>query len=322
MNKIVLIFLSVFMFASLSSEAQFLDRLAREAVRQAERSAEERATKEVQKEVDKQVNKAIDDIVESDSTSMDQKKANSEPTLRSDSERASAIMGALGISTADIDFKNQYVFTSFISTISESVDADGNAQEPVESDIFMNADSKDVMFEVRAENQMSNTIFDSENKCMLILTQENGKKTGMATKIDVDDSQDDVEAERSQPEETVPVPVSMYAEDDDDCLPQKTGKSKTISGFKCYEYRCETDEEIDVIWTTKDVKFDKKLSGLSWVESLSNSVYDGMIIRYENYSKMDKSSTVTTITSVDYNKKNIFSAGDYEISSLSFTPNK
>jgi hypothetical protein len=311
MNRIFLCFVAVFMFATFSSQAQLLERLAREAARQTQRSAEERARKEVQKEVDKQVNKAIDEVLEGDSTAVEKEKT---ATPRSDSERASALMSAMGISTEVIDFEENYVFTSEIVTLSESTDADGNIAPSVETIMAVNEKNEDVMIVVKGEGQQAVTIIDNSNACMLLLTHENGKKSGIATKINIDNS--DSIAENV----TVPLDAFTYGMDDeqDECKPVKTGKSKTISGFKCQEYRCETETEIEILWTTKDVDFKENMKDVSWIGNFSTNAFEGMIIRAENHSKQDKSSTIMTVTGVDWNKNNNFSTKEYEISSFSF----
>lgn len=314
MNRIFVVLTSVLMFTVVTGQAQFLDRLAREAVRQAERSAEKRATKEVQEEVDKQVNKAIDEVLESDSAAVEPQEEKQTSSQSSDSKRATALMSAIGISTEAIDFKDSYDFTSEIVTLTESTESDGNVAPNVETVMAVNEKNEDVMIVVNGEGQQAITIIDNSNACMLILTNDNGKKSGVATKVNIDNP--DSIAENV----TVPLDAFTYGmdEEEDECKPVKTGKTKTISGFKCQEYRCETDTEIDVLWTTKDVSFNENMKEVSWIGNFSTTAFEGMIIRAENYSKEDKSSSIMTVTSVDWNKKNTFSTNDYEISSFSF----
>lgn len=299
------------MLTASSSKAQFLDRLAREALRQAEHTAEDRATEEVQKEVDKQVNKAIDEVLKSDSIDTSDDKDVERPS-RSDSERAEALMNAMGVSTADIDYKESYTFTAEITTLTTATNDDGTAAPQAETVMVINSSNKDVMFSVLSEEKLASTIVDNENGCVIILTEEDGKKGGVATKFNIEDPESVAES--------MPVSLMEYAaeEDEEVCTPVKTGKSKTISGFKCHEYRCETNDEINVMWLSNDIKLNKRYEGIAWLEMFSSDEYDGVIVQFETYSKNNKSSSVMTLTSIDWSKTTLFSTKEYEISSFSF----
>ncbi|HKM92743.1 MAG TPA: DUF4412 domain-containing protein, partial [Prolixibacteraceae bacterium] len=106
-----------------------------------------------------------------------------------------------------------------------------------------------------------------------------------------------------------------------ECEMTKTGRTKTISGYKCSEFRCEIDSEIEVAWITKDFSASKNniFGQTPWGSAFSKSMLDGMIMQYKTTSKLDKSSSIMTVKSIDSNKKNSFSTTGYEISSLSFS---
>lgn len=190
--------------------AQVLRSIARSAMNQAKNSVENRAEKEVDKKVDEAINKSIDKALESDST--DSKKSsqkNSGNEENADSVRASKIMRSFGMSN-DVKHKELYSFTAQITMISEITDAQGEKLAPVESAVSFNESNSDANFQFKDQTGKSTTIYDQENKCMLMLSNGEGGKTGFATKIDVDANQS-----KSGKTET----------EADDCM-KKTGNSK------------------------------------------------------------------------------------------------
>ncbi|HOO84371.1 MAG TPA: DUF4412 domain-containing protein [Prolixibacteraceae bacterium] len=305
------------------AQAQMLKNIARGAINQAKNSAEDRASEEVNEEVDKGVNKFIDNLIGEDSTQNQNNTGERKPpenAAENSQANVNRFMQNLGISTADVKKKDIYKFTSQIVTVTESTDEDGIQQSPVEFIINANESNSDFMFEAKDNGNQTATIFDNENKCMLVLSEENGKKTGFATKFDPEAVAEGanamyesgmIAAEMEELEEV----------EEEECEMAKTGRTKTISGYKCDEFRCETNSEIEVAWITKEISASKnKLFGQTpWGSDFSNSLLEGMIIQYETKSKLDKSSSVMTVKSIDSNKNSTFSTAGYQISSLSFS---
>lgn len=322
MKRLIPFLLLALAFSTNPAQAQMLKNIARGAVNQVKNSAEDRASEEVNKEVDKGVNKFIDNLLEEDSTqtpSNTNERKPSENAAENSQANVNRFMNNLGISTTEVAKKDVYKFSTQIVTVTESTDYDGSKEEPSEFIIYANDDNADFMFEVISEGKKSATIFDNENKCMLILSDENGQKTGFATKFDPEAVAQGTNAIYQSGMATAELEEESEAPE---CEMTKTGRTKTISGYKCDEFKCETNSEIEVAWITKDFSASKnKMFGQTpWGSDFSNSMLEGMIMQYETKSKVDQSSSVMTVKSIDTNKKSSYSTVGYQISSLSFSP--
>jgi hypothetical protein len=310
MKKLIFVVFALIFVSSVN--AQVLRNIARSAVNQAKNSAENRAEKEVDKKVDEEVNKSIDKMLESDSTK--NKKSTQKVSENQDSVRASKFMKKLGVSTEAVKYKDVYKFSSEITMVIQATNSDGKKQEPAEYVSRFDETSSDASFVLGTkEGSSTTTIMDSGNKCMLILSISDGKKAGFASKFDPD-------ANVKAPEEKTGTAQKIV----DDCKLTKTGKTQSISGYNCSEYRCETADVTTIVWTTKDfsAKNNKLFGSNAMGKSYKTDGLDGMVIQYETHSKTDKSSSIMTIKSIDMKKSSSFSTAGYEISSFSFTGKK
>lgn len=324
MKRTFLIFISFLSFAAVS-HAQIGNRLLRTVTNQAINSVENRANKEIEKKVDESVNKAIDNMLESDSiekkdNAIENEAQSGTQNKTSDDESAAKVarlMKSFGVSTDIPKHKDDYKFTSQMVTLNESTDDKGTKIDPVESYISYNENNSDVLFKVNDRNNSSITIMDHENKCILVLTESEGQKSGIVTKFDPEkmaQKLSDLPTENNVEEEVV----------EDECKMVKTGKTKTISGFSCAEHRCETSDEIFVAWITKDrsANLNNIFRNNEWGSNFKTEGFDGMAIRYETYSKSNKSSSIMTITSFDNKKSSSFSLSGYTLSGFNLNTSK
>ncbi len=305
------------LFFIVPSQAQILRNIARSAVNSAKNSAEDRVEKEVDKKVEKEVNKLFDKALEKDST----KSSATNPAEKSGSSKSdepqdmSNIMKKLGVNTENVKYKESYKFNSQIVTEIIMTDADGKKAKPSEYVMGFNESTSDLMMKMNEQSNSTTTIIDTENSCMLMLTDSEGKKSGFASKFDPN----------AKAPQGGQMPDSKTTEEKtEDCKMTKTGNSKTISGYSCNEYRCETSDEISVAWVTKDISAsnNKMFKNSTFGSSFVTDGFEGMVIQYEFKSKKDKSETVTTVKSIDMNKQSSFSTKGYSVSSFSFAPGK
>jgi hypothetical protein len=316
MKKLLILLLAIVVVAS--ANAQILKNIARSAGNQVKNSAENRASEEANKQVDKSVNKFFDNLVKEDTTKTKETKV-AKPTGTTGNgggdqppAGVSSFMKSLGMSTEVPPHKEMFKFTAQIVSSTEGTDPKGKKTETVESTISLDEKTSDAMFRTKSQGNASSFIMDMENSCMIILNEAEGQKSGLISKIDL--NQKGGNAPESKEETKV----------EDECKLTKTGKTKTISGFNCTEYRCETATEISVTWTTKDFSaknnkiFGNSTPGVTYkVDGM-----DGMIIQTEFYSKSDKSSSIMTIKSIDMNKSSSFSLAGYQLSAFNFGGNK
>lgn len=323
MKKLFILIFAIFFITSVNG--QVLRSIARSATNQAKNSAENRASKEVDNQVDKGVNKFIDNLIKEDSTKNKENQTTGttkNDTATGDNDQAPAavsnFMKSLGVSNEAIPHKDEYKFTGQIIMTIQITDSDGKSSNASEYQTCFDEKSSDAMFKMKSQdnNSTTSTIIDQQNNCMLMLTESDGKKTGFATKFDPNSSQNTQTAETTKTKET--------SNTDDDCTPVKTGKTKSISGYNCSEYRCETKDAISIVWLTKEFSANnnKLFSHNAMGMKYKTEGLDGMAMQYENYSKSDKSSSVMTVKSIDMNKSSSFSTVGYQISGFNFNSKK
>ncbi|MBP7506200.1 MAG: DUF4412 domain-containing protein [Prolixibacteraceae bacterium] len=322
MKKSFLLLLPIMLLLIIPSQAQILRNIARGAINSAKNSAEDRVEKEVDKKVENEVNKLFDKALEKNDKEEEKNKNTSEtePSDKSgssssnESQDMSNIMKKLGVSTEEVKHKDNYKFNSQIVTLIEVTDASGKKTDPMEYQMCLNESTSDMMMKVNGSGNSSTTIIDVENSCMLVLTDSEGRKSGFASKFDPN-------AKTTQSTEGK---VEEGNTETEDCKMAKTGNSKSISGYQCKEYKCETNDEISIAWVTKDISANnnKIFKNSSYGSNFKTEGFEGMVIQYEFKSKKDKSSSVTTVKSIDLNKSSSFSTTGYSISGFSFTPKK
>jgi hypothetical protein len=312
LNLIILI-----LAVSLSGHSQILRSIVNSAKNQAINSAANKTSEKVNKEVDKSVNKAFDDATKEDSIKKSKEKPEKNSAGQGGGDQPPASMSkfmkSMGMSTEEVKHKDVYKFSGQILMVMQVTDSDGKKQEPAEYETRIDEATSDASFILKSkEGGNTTTIMDQENSCMLILTEKDGKKTGLASKFDINakPATEEKPGATQKPEE--------------ECKFSKTGKSQNISGYNCSEYRCETTDAITSAWTTKDfsAKNNKLFGSNAMGKAYKTDGLDGMVIQYETHSKKDKSSSIMTIKSIDMKKSSSFSTAGYEISSFSFTGKK
>jgi hypothetical protein len=293
-----------------SANAQLLKNIVRSAGNTVKNSAENRAVDETNKQVDKGVNKFFDNLLKGDTTKTKEKEK-SEPATKDSTSGGgdqppagvSNFMKSLGMSTEIPPHKEQYKFSAQIASVTQVTDENGKKGDEIESTINFDEKTSDGMFNSKIQGKTSSIIMDHENSCMIMLGQSEKDKTGIISKINLNQK-----AKTGND-------ANGKAKTEEECKMTKTGKTQTISGFNCSEYRCETADEISVAWVTKDfsAKNNSIFGGNTASAGYKTEGLDGMVIRYEFSSKKDKSSSTMTIKSIDMNKSSSFSLAGYQL---------
>lgn len=314
--KKTILFSMALLTLSLTSNAQFVKGLLRSAANQAVESTQNRANKEVEKKVDKEVNKAIDNLIKEKEDSLKKNNSTSTDTPENTGSGESVppslsrMMGAFG-SKADVKHKDVYQYTAQVVMEIEMVDGEGNKMAPMTSEIFVNEKNNDVgMRSSGGPSGNACLIFDYENKCTLVLSDEGGRKSGFATVLNGD------ELKKYVPEEE-----QSTTDSEDNCF-KKTGKSKTINSYSCVEYLCDNEEGSTSVWVTNDL--DRKINRFFNTGMANNqngnsgkTNFDGAPVLYHFKSKKDKSESKTLLKSFDLNKSNSISTVGYELMGIS-----
>lgn len=215
-------------------------------------------------------------------------------------------MKAMGVGV-DVAHEEIYHFTAKMDMLIEHTNGQGKEQDAINYYSFFN--KKDTNYAIQFTDEtdvLSYFIFDTKNKCTLILTQTDGEKTGIATTLD---------------EQDIENIIDTYTEDDNKTETawglKKTGKSKKISGYSCDEYLSEDDESIVHIWLTDDIK--DKINKSLYKSSIFGGAFgklhhsNGIVIQYDITSKTDKEHSLMTVTSISFKADEQIDVTPYQI---------
>lgn len=198
----------------------------------------------------------------------------------------SAIMGGGG---GDVAHKDSYNFTGSIVMDMEVINEDdGSVEMVMEYTTYFNMKSNDVAIEVKPQSEDGayqadmTMIYDTDNNTMFMLTAQGGQKMAIASDLDdmPEDMNNENDYESSNPTYT------------------KTGKTRTIAGYKCDGYTMQDGENTVEMWVTKDMKFNvgkKQMKKAGMPLYYDGPFEGGMIMEMEMYEdNIKKMRTVVT----------------------------
>ena len=187
----------------------------------------------------------------------------------------------------DLKHKDDYSFTSRLYMVTEAY----NKKETTRMDLYMyfSSNTSDVGIESKSITDekgktiptTSFTVMDGENKCFIILVDNNGNKMGMISAIP-----DEHAASANQGEK--PVQKTAHGKF------TKTGNTKVIAGYQCdeYTYTDSGKKTNSHLWFTKDagLNIDKR----GWQKTGMGTYYGyegfegGMFLAMESYDENGK----------------------------------
>ena len=162
------------------------------------------------------------------------------------------MMQAMGIN--NVAFEQSYSFTSSMVMDIVSVDSLNNKEDMQYTTLYNPADkSFALVFEQvnpeTGKKEKGTMIFDMKNYAMLILSEENGERSGVAMAMPRDSAEMTDDAMDMAADE-----VEEYPDDFVHPMYKPTGSSKKIAGYKCDEYVYQNEEGSINLWITKDNK--------------------------------------------------------------------
>ena len=175
---------------------------------------------------------------------VDEKKEENKPEVNP----SNALMNLLG--SSDVKYSDVYDFSTIVLMEMTTFDESGSVESVAEYKTLLNTGNGNSAIIIKplegsAESQEISAmtmIFDQVNEVALVLTDAGGNRTAMATPIDDETMYDE---EYYVEEEEVEDIESSY---------QKTGRTKTIAGYRCEEYRFEEEQSTYNVWFTDQVK--------------------------------------------------------------------
>jgi hypothetical protein len=220
-----------------------------------------------------------------------------------------ATMKAFGL-TDNVAHDTKYDFDAYIQMEISDYKKNGKLDDQVVYDNYMHKQDADYAMEFIDGDDKTTMIFDTKNSAMLILTDADGEKTGFATTIDPEALAGQVEDYEGYEEENDVVPPNI----------KKTGKTKTILGYKCDEYLMEDEESEVHMWISeklgkemqKEWMNNQQTFGAMFTQAYS---LNGMTLEYEMIEKNGEKS-IMQVTKIDLNHSHKISTDGYAIMSM------
>ncbi|MFW6268360.1 MAG: DUF4412 domain-containing protein, partial [Marinilabiliaceae bacterium] len=293
--------LLVFMSLSMSVSAQgFLERVAKKASDKVEDKAEERAERKVDEKIDESFDKAEDALEKEDEGEKPSKTSGEERNQR----RFGDMMKKAGVSSEPVPIADRYTFSSRMKMRYQNLDKKGEVEDEGEVVTFMSSDEKNFAYEftsgtpeqVREGPAKGTFIMDYDNQATIILSDEDGEKTGVVYGLKLFGN----EKEMTEEDEAY---VDDY-EEDAELLREnvrKTGRTKNILGYKCEEYEFSTEEDEGNFWVTKDVKWKSEdaFGAIFRSAMYSQGVFNGFLMESESRDKESGEINRMEVTEID-----------------------
>ncbi len=171
-----------------------------------------------------------------------------------DSYMQKKMMGWMGMNKVKYD--PAYSYTSSMKMDVETLDSAATEVNKGSYSFYFDKNSKNFAMEFEAlnpesgKNEKSLMIFDYKNMAILIISDKDGQKSGIAMAMAPDSSQES-NTQDAQNEAVSQEDLSAY-----NMYYKPTGRTKNIMGYKCSEYVYENPEGRIELWATNDIKYD------------------------------------------------------------------
>ena len=288
---------------------RILKKLREKVEERVEKKVEEKAEEKVDEAIDKQLDKleeALEENADSSRPSTDEERR----------QRMQNIMKGIGMSGEPVPVADNYKFDHMIQMHVESYGTDGNKESEGEFITHLSPDSKSMAYQMISgdigDPGQGMFIMDAENGATIILSEEDGEKTGIVYGLGTffQTMGEDLEAEADLDE----TPESYLANPN----VKKTGRTKNIAGYKCEEYKYSDETSESNIWITKDLKMSTRdfFSTLFKTSLYSHGIPWGYMMEVTTNDKETGEKSFMQVTKVDDNTNKMFSLSDYEITNL------
>ncbi len=250
------------------------------------------------------------------------KKNDKENNDSSEGLNLEGIMKGFGLTTNPVPTADVYEFDHLIQMHLESYDKNGNKSDENEFITHFNPKTKSMAYEAlsgeAANSEQGIFIIDTENEATIILTEDDGEKAGIIYGMGgyfepIGEAYDEEDIDMSETPETYLANPNV----------KKTGRTKTIAGYKCEEFIYDDEYSKSNVWITKDMKLNTKdfMSTLFKTSLASHGMGWGYMMETTTINKESGEKSVMVVTKVDNNSNVKFTMSDYEITNLgSFQP--
>ncbi|MCF8378836.1 MAG: DUF4412 domain-containing protein [Bacteroidales bacterium] len=339
LSLLSIIILSSVLFQIQAQAGNYLMNKAKQASQRAGQKSDEKVTKEMNKEVDKGVEKVFNNLFgdekkeanpgteNSDSNADSVNSTNNQSSTppkgsgsSSDDARANAMLKAMGINMAPVNVNETYDYSGNILMNVQSWDDKGKTEGIVEYKSFITKDNSGFAMEFKEENkEKAVMIFDYKNEKMIILSDDGETKSGMVTEY-AGMAEKMTEAVENADENSETDEVTDYSEYREGM--KKTGKSKTIAGYKCDEYIYEDEETNVQMWMTDQLPADLWANMFSANVMSGNAMgfYGGFVMEMDQQDKNSQDRVYMLVKEVNENQSATLSTKGYQLISIGGMP--
>lgn len=285
------------------------------------------ASREAVKEVDAAVERKLEKMVDN---AISNHIGNSQ-----DNQKQGMGLGKMFSNKVDIKYNEDYNFTSRVYIEIESYEK----KEASKADLYLyfNSESPTFGIETMSNNsgkansgpETSTMLMDGENKCFLLLLDENGSKMGIITAIKEDNTAQPKQSEpqpQLQPQDKT-VQKNIPPSDYKPVSFVKTGNTRVIAGYRCdeYSYTDPDNKTTGKVWFTKDM--DLKIDKRGWQKTALAPYYGygafegGIILATESYDADGKLSGKIETKEISQNSHYDISVKGYTLRQMQINPN-
>jgi hypothetical protein len=231
-------------------------------------------------------------------------EAGEEPDQSPNTTMTHVYMDALGLSEK-VPYEPSYDFDSYVQMEVRDFNKNGKETDYIQYDSYVTKDAVDYAMVYTDKKDQTTIIFDSENSAVLILTDSDGEKMGIASEVDPESLEEEMEETREENNYLATEPV-------------KTGKSKEILGYKCDEYLIDNEEIEAHMWVCEELGKQIRKEMLDQRHTfgtvfLHAAYARGMVMEYEQILKEDGERTVMQVTDIDLNRSHTISTREYPV---------
>lgn len=291
MQRIQYILLSLFL-VSLSADAQSLLNRLKE-------KTQEKASQRAERKVDDEIDKSLDGLENIFSRKSNTKSAASSADRASSGEDPKT--AATETSRANTEYRFEHRITVEIKLYKGKKVEDKMSYVmlvPYKDDNYLGTE---VNMESDGQQVNATMVLDMDKQSSLMLMNQAGMKIAMRQKMEYGNEE-------------------ATDQENADFEYKKTGKSKEILGYLCYEYEFKYDGNYSLIWVTEELKLKSFLSALA--ELSKNSQYSNLNGPFEGYmmemTSWDKgknkgNKTEMQVTKIEMNTPTNISTAGYTI---------
>ncbi len=309
----LLVFFSILMIQPAHSQ-RLLRKLQNKVQERVEEKVEERAERKVDEAIDNQLDKIEESLEGNESGSAGSSTTSEEKDLQRQARMQNLLKG-IGMSGEPVPVADSYSFNHLIQMHIESFDKKGKKESEGEFITHLNPESKSMAYQM-VSGDMGDPgqglfIIDAENGATIILSEENGEKTGLVYGMGAFFSS----IGEAYEEEAIEESPEAYLLNPN---VSKTGRTKTIAGYKCEEYKYNDEESESEVWITTDLKMNTQdfFSTLFKTSLYSHGIPWGYMMEATTIDKETGEKSFMQVNRVDENSNTHFSMADYKVTNL------